>query len=242
MNLQELYLAGAGLVKLPEWLSSTSLFTLDVSSNRLVGKLPVWMAKMRNLHTLNVSNNGFHSDIPIEFENLARGLGVLDLHRNNFTGGLSTIFAVSGRFRYTFIDLSYNMFVGRIDNNIGNLESMAVLQTLVLSNNRLGGAMPKSLGKLSFLETLKLDNNEFTGTIPAELSSITFITSIVLSHNKLTGSIPSRVMNLLDIVEFDVSYNKLTGKIPPHKKPFPASSFVGNSGLCDSPLAPCKTA
>ncbi|KAI3861516.1 hypothetical protein MKW98_000468 [Papaver atlanticum] len=220
MNLQALHLAGTGL------------FTLDVSSNRLVGKLPAWIAKMRNLHTLNVSNNGFHSDIPIEFKNLVRCLGVLDLHRNNFTGGLSTIFAVSGRFRYTFIDVSYNMFAG----------PMAVLQTLVLSKNRLGGGIPKSLGKLSFLKTLKLDKNEFTGTIPAELSSISFTTSIVLSHNKLTSSIPSGVMNLLDLVEFDVSYNKLTGKIPLHKRTFPASSFAGNSGLCDSPLPPCKTA
>ncbi|KAI3861515.1 hypothetical protein MKW98_000467 [Papaver atlanticum] len=211
---------GTGLFELPEWLSSTSLFFLDVSSNRLAGKLPTWIAKMKNLHTLNVSNNGFHSDIPIEFKNLG-GLGVLDLHRNNFTGGLGTIFAVSGRFGYTFIDLSYNMFVGRIDNDIGNLEAMTFLQTLVLSNNRLGGWIPKSLGKFSFLNTLKLDKNEFMGTIPAELSSISRITSIVLSHNELTG---------------------IDRKIPPHNKPFPAASFVGNSGLCDSPLPPCKTA
>ncbi|KAI3959133.1 hypothetical protein MKX01_023809 [Papaver californicum] len=211
MKLQGLYLAGTGLVELPEWLSSTSLFFLDVSSNRLARKLPTWIEKMKNLHTLNIFNNGFHSDIPIEFKNLG-GLGVLDLHRNNFTGGLGSIFGVSGRFGYTFIDLSYNMFVGSIDKDIGNLE------------------------------TLKLDKNEFTGTIPADLSSISGLTSIVLSHNKRTGSIPSGVMNLLDFVEFDVSYNKLTGKIPPHKKAFPASSFEGNSALCDSPLPPCKTA
>ncbi|KAI3989145.1 hypothetical protein MKX01_033181 [Papaver californicum] len=181
---------------------------------------------MKNLHTLNISNYGFHSDIPIEFKNLG-GLGVLDLHRNNFT---------------SFIDLSYNMFVGRIDKDIGNLESMIFLETLVLSNNRLGGWIPESLEKLSFLKTLKLDKNEFTGTIPAELSSISGLTSVVLSRNKLTGSIPSGVMNLLDLVEFDVCYNKLTGKIPPHKKTFPASSFEGNSVLCDSTLPPCKTA
>ncbi|KAI3900200.1 hypothetical protein MKW92_044951 [Papaver armeniacum] len=230
MNLQGLYLAGTGLFELPEWLSSTT------------GKLPTWIARMKNLHTLNISNNGFHSDIPIEFKNL-RGLGVLDLHSNKFTGGLGSIFAVwSGRFHYSFIDLSYNMFVGRIDKDIGNLDILDSLETLVLSNNRLGGSIPKSLGKLSVLKTLKLDKNEFTGTIPAELSSSSRLTSIVLSHNKLTGSIPSGVMNLLDLVEFDVSFNKLTGKIPPHKKTFPASSFEGNSGLCNSPLPPCKTA
>ncbi|KAI3913029.1 hypothetical protein MKW92_050941 [Papaver armeniacum] len=242
MKLQGLYLAGTGLFELPEWLSSTSLFFLDVSSNRLAGKLPTWIARMKNLHTLNISNNGFHSDIPFEFKNL-RGLGVLDLHSNKFTGGLGSIFAVwSGRFHYSFIDLSYNMFVGRIDKDIGNLDILDSLETLVLSNNRLGGSIPKSLGKLSVLKTLKLDKNEFTGTIPAELSSSSRLTSIVLSHNKLTGSIPSGVMNLLDLVEFDVSFNKLTGKIPPHKKTFPASSFEGNSGLCNSPLPPCKTA
>ncbi|MCL7029542.1 hypothetical protein MKW94_020085 [Papaver nudicaule] len=213
MKLQGLYLAGTGLIgELPEWLSSTSsLFFLDLSSNKKL-----------------------------------IGLGELDLHSNNFTGGLSSIFTkamdgVFGRGRYSFIDLSYNRFVGGIDTNIGNQKVMEFIGTLVLSNNNLGGRIPVSLGKLSQLRTLKLAKNNLIGTIPEELSN-TRLTSIVLSNNKLTGGIPSGVINLFDLVEFDVSYNNLTGKIPTHKATLPASSFKGNPGLCGSPLAPCKSA
>ncbi|MCL7045959.1 hypothetical protein MKW94_010638 [Papaver nudicaule] len=219
MNLQGLHLAQTGLVgELPEWLSSTSFGYLDLSSNMLTGALPAWIGNMTSLESLNISNNGFHSDIPIEFKSLS-GLRQLDFHSNNFTGGLNSIFPKDGNlFHYGFIDLSYNMFVGRIDN-IGDLGGMDLLNTLDLSNNHLSGSIPKSLAKLNrSLNNLKLEKNRFT------------------------GSIPSGVINLLSLVEFDVSYNKLTGKIPPHTTPFPASSFQGNSALCDSPLLPCKTA
>ncbi|KAI3861579.1 hypothetical protein MKW98_000531 [Papaver atlanticum] len=228
MKLLELHLARTGLIgELPEWLSDLSsddlsansfLSSLDLSSNMLSGVLPAWIGKMATLSSLNISNNGFHSAIPVEIMNLSI-LRILDLHLNNFSGGLGSIFGDHGLSlsRYSFIDLSYNMFVGRIDNfaNLGNMES---LETLVLSNNRLGGSIPESLGKLNQLRTLKLAKNGFT------------------------GSIPSGVINLVSLREFDVSYNKLTGKIPPHTTPFPAASFKGNSGLCDSPLPPCKTA
>ncbi|KAI3893019.1 hypothetical protein MKX03_026290 [Papaver bracteatum] len=227
MKLLEPNLARTGLIgELPEWLSNLSsddlsansfLNSLDLSSNMLSGELPAWIGKMATLSSLNISNNGFHSAIPVEIMNLSI-LRILDLHLNNFTGGLRSIFGDGlSLSRYSYIDLSYNMFVGRIDNfaNLGNMES---LETLVLSNNRLGGLIPESLGKLRRLRTLKVGKNGFT------------------------GSIPSGVINMVSLREFDVSYNKLTGKIPPHTTPFPAASFKGNSGLCDSPLPPCKTA
>ncbi|KAI3970079.1 hypothetical protein MKW92_014557 [Papaver armeniacum] len=193
-----------GLIgELPEWLSSTSLLNLDLSSNMLAGVLPAWIGNMTRLSSLNISNNGFHSAIPIEFKNLSIKL---DFSKD------------SNLFHYGYIDLSYNRFVGRIDN-IGNLGEMDILETLDLSNNHLEGSIPESLGKLSrSLSTLKLQRNRFT------------------------GGIPSGVLNLLSLAKFDVSYNKLTGKIPPHKKTFPASSFQGNFGLCGSPLPPCKAA
>ncbi|KAI3875676.1 hypothetical protein MKW92_030898 [Papaver armeniacum] len=213
--LEYLRLAQTGLIGvLPEWLSSSSLVELDLSSNMLSGVLPAWIGSMPRLFYLNISNNGFHSDIPFEFKN--RSFWALDLHSNNFTGGLSSIFPRDRSFADNhFIDLSYNRFVGRIDD-IGSLESMEYLETLVLSNNHLEGSLPESLAKLSSLKTLKLEKNGFT------------------------GSIPSGVINIPSLREFDVSYNKWTGKIPPHTTPFPASSFKENSGLCDDPLPRCK--
>ncbi|MCL7049982.1 hypothetical protein MKW94_000903 [Papaver nudicaule] len=205
---------------------------LYLAGTGLVGELPQLLTSM-SLSFLDLSSNMLFKKLSL--------LGVLDLHSNKFTGGLSSIFARKFVVRYSIIDLSHNRFVGRIDINIGNLEVMRFLNTLILSNNHLGGWIPKSLGNLDFLKTLKLVNNDLTGIIPEELSN-TPLTSIVLSNNKLTGGIPSKVINLFELTEFDVSYNNLTGKIPSHEATLPASSFKGNPGLCGSPLPPCKSA
>ncbi|KAI3966195.1 hypothetical protein MKW92_005113 [Papaver armeniacum] len=198
-NFFSLNLAGTGLTgELPEWLSSVNWVSLDLSSNRLTGELPTWIGNLSILSSLNLSNNQFHSDIPTEFKKLSN-LVVLDLHSNNFTGGLRSIFdkrtpagikLPDGQYRN--IDLSYNMFAGPIDQDIGNLDAMHSIRALVLS------------------------------------------------HNKLTGTIPSEIINRKSLGVFDVSHNMLTGEIPPHNTTFPATSFQGNSGLCGSPLPPCK--
>ncbi|KAI3901335.1 hypothetical protein MKW92_024650 [Papaver armeniacum] len=191
---------------------------LDLSSNALSGEFPRWIGNIRQLFFLNLSNNGFHSAIPIEFKTLSY-LEELDLHSNNFTGGLDYIFAKTsdgGHGYYRLLDLSDNMFAGPIDEDIGNLNAIQA--------------------------TLKLENNGLTGTIPAELSNATSLESIVLSNNNLTGGIPSGLMNLILLRELDVSHNMLTGEIPPHNATIPAASFEGNAGLCGSPLPPCKAA
>ncbi|XP_026429244.1 DNA damage-repair/toleration protein DRT100-like [Papaver somniferum] len=243
-HLSQLYVAGTGLVgELPEWLTTMGLRYLDVSSNALAGEFPRWIGNMPSLFSLNLSNNSFHSAIPIEFKTILTVIE-LDLHWNNFTGGLDYIFAKrrdGGMGQYRHLDLSDNMFAGPIDEDTGNLEVMQFIRKLVLSNNPFGGSIPKSLGKLRSLMTLKLANNGLTGTIPSELSNSTLLGSIVLSNNNLNGGIPSGLMNLRLLEELDVSHNMLTGEIPRHNATIPAASFEGNSGLCGSPLPPCNT-
>ncbi|XP_026441141.1 receptor like protein 23-like [Papaver somniferum] len=141
---------------------------------------------------------------------------VLDLHSNNFTGGLDYIFAKRNDRsirQYLVLDLSDNM---RIRTKIS--------------------------GKIEKPGDIKACNNGLTVTIPAELCNSTSLASIVLSNNNLTGGIPSGLMNVRLLRELDVSHNMLTGEIPPHNATIPASSFEGNSGLCGSPLPPCNTA
>ncbi|GFY80315.1 hypothetical protein Acr_01g0001240 [Actinidia rufa] len=227
---------------LPSWLSSSSISTLDLSSNGLKGKLPTWIANMTNLSFLNLSNNGFFSSVPEEFKNLSL-LMDLDLHSNKLSGHLDTIFSKNvheplGHFNS--IDLSNNMFTGSIDADVGEKPVMASIVSLVLSHNPLGGSIPKSLGKLSGLEVLKLRGNGLSGTIPMELGNAKELEIIVLSDNNLSGEIPEKLLNLEGLREFDVSGNRLSGKIPPHKAIIPVSGFMGNPGLCGSPLPPCK--
>lgn len=70
---------------------------------------------------------------------------------------------------YYSIDLSHNMFVGPIDDDIGEQKSMASIKLLKLSYNPLGGTIPKSLGNLSELIVLQLAGTGLSGMIWKEL-------------------------------------------------------------------------
>ncbi|XP_022763924.1 LRR receptor-like serine/threonine-protein kinase GSO1 [Durio zibethinus] len=60
---------------------------IDVSFNRLTGKIPVQMTRLKMIHFLNMSNNLLTGQIRSPFGNLAN-LESLDLSHNNLFGGL----------------------------------------------------------------------------------------------------------------------------------------------------------
>uniref|UniRef100_A0A803KVC4 non-specific serine/threonine protein kinase n=1 Tax=Chenopodium quinoa TaxID=63459 RepID=A0A803KVC4_CHEQI len=238
-NLSYLMLAKTGLKgELPSWLSSSLLVHLDLSSNELTGRLPTWIGNMSDLWYLNISCNKFYSTIPKEFKNLV-SITDLDLHSNNFSGPLDFIFDknVDGPLgHYNSIDVSRNKFTGPIDKNVGNKLAVNTISSLILSNNPLGGRIPKSIGNLTQLRMLEMVRDKLSGTIPEEISNADTLRIINFSRNYLTGRIPKKVINLEWLEEFKVIRNKLSGEIPAHKANFSASAFFGNPGLCGVPL------
>ena len=85
---------------------------------------------------------------------------------------------------------------------------------LDVSDNRLTGALPSEIGKLTRLKELKADHNRFTG-IPAEIGRLSQLATIDFSYNSLTG-LPHelgelsalRVLDLRgnDIARVDLAY------------------------------------
>ncbi|MBA0873592.1 hypothetical protein Goshw_004249, partial [Gossypium schwendimanii] len=65
----------------------SALMGIDVSCNRLTGKIPIQMTRLKGIQILNVSNNLLTGQIPSSLVNL-ENLESLDLSHNNFFGVL----------------------------------------------------------------------------------------------------------------------------------------------------------
>jgi hypothetical protein len=73
----------------------------------------------------------------------------------------------------------------------------------------LSGSIPPSIGKLNPYG-LDLSNNKLCGDIPSSIGNLKFLDDLNLSHNKLSGKIPSSIANLPSLFSLDLSHNELT--------------------------------
>ncbi|KAF5779811.1 putative leucine-rich repeat domain superfamily [Helianthus annuus] len=88
---------------------------------------------------------------------------------------------------FSAVDLSCNMFRGKIPESIKTLGGLKLLN---LSNNELSGVIPPSMGNLVHLESLDLSSNKLSGMIPQDLVQLNFLQSLNVSNNSLTRPIP----------------------------------------------------
>ena len=86
---------------------------------------------------------------------------------------------------------------------------------LDLAENELSGSVPPELGSLDYLTTLRLGSNELSGPIPSELGALGNLEWLSLVYNDLTGPIPSELGSLRNLTHLQLWENKLSGPIPP---------------------------
>ncbi|XP_059436488.1 receptor-like protein 20 [Corylus avellana] len=168
---------------------------LSLSSNKFYGSIPESICNITNLRLLDLSNNSLSGTIPQCLFKMSeshdvmwhRGLGVLNLRKNNLTGVISNSFPRN-----------------------------CSLQTLYLNDNQLQGKLPKSLARCTSLEVLDLGNNQIEDVFPCYLKNISMLHILVLRSNKFYGPIdcpmPNASWSMLQIV--DLAANSFTGKLP----------------------------
>ncbi|KAL4273524.1 hypothetical protein GQ457_13G030190 [Hibiscus cannabinus] len=176
----------------------TSLADIDLSNNKLYGKLPGWIGNLSSLVRLALSNNSFEGSIPMEFCNL-NSLEFLELSQNNLSGSLPSC---SNPLNIKHVLLHENRLSGPLSLDFCNSDSLV---TLDLKGNNLTGSIPKSISTFSSLSVLLLKANQLQGRIPVQLCKLYSLSIIDLSQNMFYGTIPSCLGNLT----FSMQQNKI---------------------------------
>ncbi|NBU33319.1 hypothetical protein EB118_01355 [bacterium] len=79
---------------------------------------------------------------------------------------------------------------------------------LYIQNNKLTGAMPAEIRKLSSLQILDASNNMMTG-VPAEVGQLTKLKMLNLANNQLTG-LPNELGKLTQLETLDLRGNNVS--------------------------------
>ncbi|KAM0860283.1 hypothetical protein ACQ4PT_046640 [Festuca glaucescens] len=229
----------------PSWIGNLTslrslqiyLISLDLSSNRLQGEIPIPL-KSRSLRNqfldysnnsfslimknctsclsqttyLKMSNNRISGKIP-EFICNTSKLQVLDLSNNSFSGTIPSCLIENGHLG--ILNLKDNDLEGRLALNI---EKGCALQTINLNGNRIEGHLPRSLTNCKDLEFLDMGNNQIVDSFPYWLGKLPKLRVLVLRSNQLHGSIGNppgddnnEQFSSLHII--DVASNNLSGNL-----------------------------
>ena len=222
--LEALYHATSG----PEWKNSTNwlsadptsewfgvetdggsrVTSLDLTQNRLIGRIPPALGRLGRLQVLDLHGNQLSGEIPPELGELF-DLQVLDLSHNNLSGVIPT--ELAGLTQLQRLSLSFNKLSGGIPPELGGLTH---LQALFLDRNGLSGAIPVALAGLTHLQALDLSHNNLSGVIPTELAGLTQLQRLSLSFNKLSGGILPELGGLTHLQSLFLDRNEISGAIP----------------------------
>ncbi|XP_059656328.1 leucine-rich repeat receptor-like serine/threonine-protein kinase BAM3 [Cornus florida] len=185
------------------------LTEVDLSTNKLTGLVPESLCLGRRLKILILLNNFLFGPLPGDLGQCQTLLRVR-MGQNYLSGAIPIGFLFLPQL--SLLELQNNYLTGRIAEQTSKLPSK--LNQLNLSNNRLSGHLPTSIGNFSELKILLLSGNRFTGTIPSDIARLRSILKLDMSRNNFSGLIPPEIGNCLTLTYLDMSQNQLSGPIP----------------------------
>ncbi|KAH9716283.1 protein kinase domain-containing protein [Citrus sinensis] len=196
------------------------------SFNKLVGVVPTTIfnvstlkflylgnVRLPNLEELSLSGNNFSGTIPSFIFNTSK-LSTLELQRNSFSGFIPNTFGNLRNLKW--LDLGDNYLTSSTSElSFLSSSNCKYLEYFSISNNPLGGILPRVIGNLSqSMEDFHMPNSNISGSIPKEINNLTNLIAIYLGVNKLNGSILIALGKLKKLQLLSLKDNQLEGSIP----------------------------
>ncbi|XP_006349945.1 receptor-like protein 12 [Solanum tuberosum] len=198
--------------------SAKLLWHLDLSNNKIEGRIPDWAwsnwiisLKSLNIRFFFISHNNLSGEIPSSICNLT-SLVMLDLAGNNLKGAIPQCLSnISG---LEVLDMHHNSLSGTLPTTfrIGS-----ALKSFNFHGNKLEGKIPQSLINCKLLEVLDLGDNHLNDTFPVWLGTLPKLKVLSLRSNILHGPIRTLTTeNMFPQLQIlDLSSNAFTKNIPP---------------------------
>ncbi|KAI0531253.1 hypothetical protein KFK09_000806 [Dendrobium nobile] len=187
-------LAGCNLTKIPTFIRyQNQMHSLDLSNNRIHGEIPNW------LWSINEQNNFLNVDWFISLAN------------NNLTGEISP--SICNLTRLWLLDLSMNRLTGYIPPCL--FEEEINLHVLNLKGNQLHGAIPDGFSLKCDLQTIILGDNQLEGLLPRSLSNCRSLEILDLENNKLKDTFPYWLGNMSSLRVLVLRSNMFHGLVGP---------------------------
>ncbi|CAI9299658.1 unnamed protein product [Lactuca saligna] len=201
----------------------TDLEYLNLSRNRITGKILKCLENLQNLITMRFSSNRLSGVIPSTVPSNCSSLLRLNMNGNRLIGEIPREWGNLGGLQY--LDVGDNQLSGNISEWIG--EKLGTLIILRLHKNNFTGRIPLSLCNASHLRILDVASNSLTGTIPRCLGDLTAMVDgsgyrvPILNDDfddhviQVMKGVDLEYTTTLDMVyNLDLSSNKLVGEIP----------------------------
>uniref|UniRef100_A0A0D3DTH4 Leucine-rich repeat-containing N-terminal plant-type domain-containing protein n=1 Tax=Brassica oleracea var. oleracea TaxID=109376 RepID=A0A0D3DTH4_BRAOL len=216
--LGSLSLASCNISEFPNFLrKQPNLYYLDISANQIEGRVPDWLW-MSELVYLDISKNALTGFDGPKDAIQTSPLEMLDISSNTFQDPFPLL-PNSTR----FFSASDNQFSGEIPTTICGLVS---LDTLLLSNNRFIGSIPRCFKSFNTkLSLLHLRNNNLSGKFPEESISVGLI-SLDVSGNQLSGELPRSLINCTRLEFLNVEDNMFNDTFPSWLSLLPDLQFL----------------
>ncbi|KAF3794525.1 putative LRR receptor-like serine/threonine-protein kinase [Nymphaea thermarum] len=195
------YLRGIDLTRnyingtIPTSWASLPLVALNLTANRVSGRIPKELGSMTALEVLEVEANQLEGQLPPELGNLA-SLRRLVLNSNKFTGEFPSALA-----------------------NLMNMNAFYV------SGSNFTGKIPDFISKWTQLQFIMIMGTSMEGPIPSSLSSLKNLKHLIISDLSGPGSSFPPLQNMKSLTRLDLSFNNLTGQIPPSFSSFTSLSL-----------------